>query len=781
MNVPMTTTMSAGKVRRAFAPCALVLIAACATPEKEKAPRVVTGGAHSVAIGGTVMVTAATENGTDDAYAWSSGATNIATVDQTGLVQGVAPGEAIITVKGQRTGAVATHAVVVVLPNMDNTSQIPYYDKWLSSAHADRTAEAFKHWDAEGEVPTTCGRCHSSQGFIDYVGGDGTAAFQVDRAAPTGSVVNCVTCHDPAAVALSEVRFPSGATIKDLGPEARCMTCHQGRAAGPQVDAAITKAAVANDDTVSDQLSFLNIHYFPAAATLYAGRAKGGYQYAGKQYDTRFRHVPGFDTCVGCHDPHTARPRFDACVSCHPSATDVAGARDIRMMSSALRDYDGDGNLEEGVYYELVGLREKLAATIRQYGKEKQAPICYDEHAYPYFFKDTNDDGTCQPDEAQSANGFKSWTPRLMRAGFNYQMSAKDPGAFAHNAKYIMELLYDSIADLNQALVAKTDLSRAARGDFGHFDGASAAARNWDKDDMVNANCSRCHSGSDGFRFFVQHGVSVIVPETANGLDCATCHTSFGSTFDVLKPASVTFPSGVTRMEPGNDNLCSTCHAGRAAKKDVDAIIASGKLNFVNVHYLPAGGIKLGSAAAVGYEYPQQTYAGPLTHPGGVQCTSCHDPVASKHTFLVRDAWSTACRSCHADANGDPKLIRLQHRADYDGDGNVTEPLAAEIAGMAAKVLRAMATAGALCYSSSTHPYFFKDTDASGDGVCSAAEAVSTNRFAAWTPALVKAAHNFQISQKEPGAWAHNFDYVGQLLYDSAIDVSGSAAGMVRP
>jgi predicted CXXCH cytochrome family protein len=415
---------------------------------------------------------------------------------------------------------------------------------------------------------------------------------------------------------------------------------------------------------------------------------------------------------------------------------------------------------------------------------EKLTPVCYDEHAYPYFFKDTSGDGACQADEATSANAFKSWTPRLMRAGYNYQLSAKDPGAFAHNAKYIMELLYDSIADLNKALVTKTDMSRAARGDFGHFDGASAAARNWDKDEMVTANCSRCHGASEGFRFFVDHGVSIAVPETANGLDCATCHTSFGSTFDVLAVPSVTFPSGIVRTEPGNDNLCATCHAGRAAKSSIDATIASGKLAFVNVHYLPAAGVKLGAAAAVGYEYPQATYAGPLTHTGGVQCTSCHDPRSSKHSFLIHDAWEGACRSCHADANGDPKLIRLRHRGDYDGDGNTTEPLAQEIAGMAARTLRAMQVAagtGALCYSPTTHPYFFKDTDANGDGTCSAAEAVSTNRFSAWTPALLKASHNFQLSQKEPGAWAHNFDYIGQLLYDSTMDLSGAVSGMTRP
>jgi hypothetical protein len=45
----------------------------------------------------------------------------------------------------------------------------------------------------------------------------------------------------------------------------------------------------------------------------------------------------------------------------------------------------------------------------------------------------------------------------------------------------------------------------------------------------------------------------------------------------------------------------------------------------------------------------------------------------------------------------------------------------------------------------------------------------------------MKATHNFQISQKEPGAWAHNFDYMAQLLIDSIDDLGGDVSGYVRP
>ena len=195
----------------------------------------------------------------------------------------------------------------------------------------------------------------------------------------------------------------------------------------------------------------------------------------------------------------------------------------------------------------------------------------------------------------------------------------------------------------------------------------------------------------------------------------------------MLDVPSVKFPSGVVRDEPGHDNLCETCHRGREAKATVDAQIATGKYKFMNVHYLPAGATKLGAAVHVGYEYDGKTYAGPLAHTGGAQCTSCHDPAGSHHTFQITDAWDGRCKTCHADANGDPKNIRLRHLADYDGDGNTSEALAAEIDGLAAKVLAAMQGAAALCYDGNTYPYFFKDTN--GDKQCAASEVVVDERL----------------------------------------------------
>lgn len=325
---------------------------------------------------------------------------------------------------------------------------------------------------------------------------------------------------------------------------------------------------------------------------------------------------------------------------------------------------------------------------IQRYGSERNRWLCYDGATYPYWFIDSDKDRACSEEEATYPNRFVSFTPRLLKATYNFQMAKKDPGAFAHNAKYILQLLHDSLLDVNDGLVIPVDDSDLVRTDTGHFNGASDAARYWDEDEAVTQSCSRCHSGAPGYRFFVQYGVGLEVPETANGLECATCHTSFGTDFDVLAVEKTHFPGGKVLALEGDDNLCVNCHSGRASTATINAAInAGGPLSFQNVHYLPAAGTLYGAEAGVGYQYEGKAYATRLTHQGGTRCTTCHAPVETNHTFRIEDAYATRCDACHGDES-QAREIRVVHTADYDRDGNVSEPLADEVDGMAKKVSR---------------------------------------------------------------------------------------------
>ena len=663
---------------------------------------------------------------------------------------------------------------------------VPFEADWAGSGHADSEAEAFRHWDEEddGLVAGSCAKCHSTEGYVDFHGGDGTEAGTIenDVVALEVSGIQCAACHNPEVVKKDSVVMPSGLELTDLGDEARCMECHQGRESIVSVNAKILEVAGAEElkdvdlDGVLEELGFSNIHYYAAAATKYGTLAKGGYEYTGKSYDGNFAHVEEFDTCIECHSPHTLEVQVASCVECHGEGEPAT----FRMEGSGV-DYDGDGDLEEGISTEIAGLQEALYGALQAYSADVAGTgIVYDSHTYPYFFNDIDADGEVGEEEAAYANAYASWTPRLLQAAYNYQVSQKDPGGFAHGGKYIIQLLYDSIEDLKPALVEGLH-----RDDHGHFAGSEEAFRHWDEDGAVEYDCSRCHSAA-GLPLYLSDSAAEIAQPLANGFQCETCHggEEWPARFAV---STVTFPSGasVTIDEEDESGLCMSCHQGRSSKVTVDKAVAgigantvSGDLGFINVHYFAAGASRYGTEAQGGYEFTGKSYAGYFEHVDGFQsCTDCHDA----HELEVQTA---TCFTCHAGAE-EVSDIRMS-TVDYDGDGDAEEGIAGEVdtlrdALYVALQAYAASTSGAegIVYDSHAYPYFFTDSD--GDGLPSPGEANYGNKYATFTPNLLEAAYNYQYAAKDPGGFAHNGEYIIQLLIDSIQAVGGSVSGYTRP
>ena len=114
-----------------------------------------------------------------------------------------------------------------------------------------------------------------------------------------------------------------------------------------------------------------------------------------------------------------------------------------------LYDYDGDGDMEEPIAAEIATLHEALLVEIQNYTLNvigEQA--MYVSYAYPYWYVDANANGMIDEGEVNGDARYGQWTPSLLRAAYNYQYVAKDPGAYAHNADYALQLLYDSIQAL---------------------------------------------------------------------------------------------------------------------------------------------------------------------------------------------------------------------------------------------------------------------------------------------------------------------------------------------
>jgi hypothetical protein len=257
--------------------------------------------------------------------------------------------------------------------------------------------------------------------------------------------------------ALEPVLFPSGDTGTLGGPSNLCMSCHQGRASGLSIDAAAPNGTVQVPDY--DSFSFINRHYFAAAAIMFGSDVTASYEYAGRTYvglNTFAGHMGENNSCVSCHmrgsGDHTFMPRVEDCTQCHLGVTQF---EQIGLPDGMVNvDYDGDG-IGESFDNEINGMKAKLYTAIQAYadtGLMASSKIVYGPGSYPYWFQDTNGDGLLTPGEDSYANGYKDFDRELLRAAYNFH-SAQDPCGDMHNYKYVLQSLYDSVDMLDNGVL----------------------------------------------------------------------------------------------------------------------------------------------------------------------------------------------------------------------------------------------------------------------------------------------------------------------------------------
>jgi hypothetical protein len=266
---------------------------------------------------------------------------------------------------------------------------------------------------------------------------------------------------------LEPVTFPSTLTATFNNNSNICMSCHQGRKSGSDVDAEIAECSGVGDCDAQctptgaggaggaggasgcEGLGFLDVHYYAAAASLFGSDVGGGYEYVPGQggaggapaYAGQNTFPAGvhnsLNDCVECHMTssgdavHTFLPEVSACSGCHSAgATD-----DFKVLEPALKDnYDDIQALEGELLAEIVDYADVTLG----------APICYSLE-YPYWCDDTGGECACSPAPGGGAYAFDAV---LLKGAYNYQVSHKEPCGYIHNGAYIKQLLFDSITDL---------------------------------------------------------------------------------------------------------------------------------------------------------------------------------------------------------------------------------------------------------------------------------------------------------------------------------------------
>lgn len=309
---------------------------------------------------------------------------------------------------------------------------------WARSGHSDAGSVSFSYWNEAGAIPPVCAVCHSGAGFRSFHGFDGSAPGLPEQPVPVGGVVDCETCHNPGLAAVAEISMPSGIMHPVTGGEASCMTCHQGRAAGATVIRAVEGKS---EDAPDPALGFINPHYATAAATMLGGYGGMGYHYPGKDYSGRFLHARPVETCASCHDPHSLTVAEQTCLTCHASGN----AADIRI---ARVSFDGSGDTRKGIRQDIAANAARLLGLIEDYAAQVVGvPVHYDGSRHPYFFADANADGVADQADGRPVP-YASWTPRMLKAAYNWKFVGSDKGIHVHNPHYALELLYDSMEDL---------------------------------------------------------------------------------------------------------------------------------------------------------------------------------------------------------------------------------------------------------------------------------------------------------------------------------------------
>ncbi len=316
-------------------------------------------------------------------------------------------------------------SVVLVACSAAEASREEHEAVWEGSVHATDSSVHF-----EDEVSERCAKCHSTPGYLEFNGANGSTVGEVTQPVPTDQSVKCDACHSEFTQHKTQAVMPSGQELTNLGKNANCFECHQGRASIVSVNEALAAVDV-EPNQVSADLSLPRLHNNPVGPTLYGTEARGGYEYPDKLYVGFNTHVLQFENCVECHDAHTLQIDPQQCSVCHlgvRSVDDLAGIRASRS------DYDGDGDTNEGLNAEIETLQNRLLAGMKIYALATEGVDAID------FV-----DGRFQDRDGEA---YSTWTPQLLKAAYNYQYSTSNQGGYAHNGMYLIQLLIDSMEDL---------------------------------------------------------------------------------------------------------------------------------------------------------------------------------------------------------------------------------------------------------------------------------------------------------------------------------------------
>lgn len=349
----------------------------------------------------------------------------------------------------------------------DTSSNMPTLRAWARSGHGRTDAPAWNAYDFKSRTGD-CNRCHTTTGFIKYIStGDSTKWGSASD--NTKEMLGCNACHMDYSYALRSANqvtahYTGGeVTYPDIGTSDLCLNCHVGRESGTMIK---------NVQRNYTSAAFVNSHYLTAGGIVFG---EIGFEYEGRDYSDpagpeeiyRHRYIGTSDSrgnsaaashsgpCVGCHlanktqlgEKHTLKPYVLTGTSLSPTC-ETSGCHGASATLPTPRDKAWLQNVQQPRYQAALASLKYFLAT-NQYRK------LYFNSSNPYFFRDTDGDGSLSSTETDAQKKWHSvggpvTDPEIsgmnnLGAAFNYNLLIHDRGGVAHNSFYTRRLIYDAI------------------------------------------------------------------------------------------------------------------------------------------------------------------------------------------------------------------------------------------------------------------------------------------------------------------------------------------------
>jgi hypothetical protein len=406
-------------------------------------------------------------------------------------------------------------------PAGETTLQAAAREAWAESGHGETTAlpwiPASNHlWRSSGFAASyadaasgsDCVRCHTPEGFAQFVSGatpfTNVKAVASAADAAINSPLNCNACHVNSLNATSDrLAVPQvtvyynistagvqkthlAATYPNVGESNMCIPCHAGRVSG----AALADAGTKGFNFTTN--GFQNSHYMAAAGLMYvksgftafvpantvvAGITDSygqtltsdadqtvktdGTATAGKLTSTHRK----LGTTAIRGDTHNAAffvaGNLDTngpCVTCHLQGYTNAGDKrpgaghSLEIDSAAWNQVCNNCHAAEGIAL-IEEEKEPFddAMGVLKSLVQTKLNCVYDSSAYPYFYKN---DGTHITGNASTGTAFKAFgNVKNEGAAFNLNLLAREPFAYVHARTYTRRLIYDTVDYLDDGVI----------------------------------------------------------------------------------------------------------------------------------------------------------------------------------------------------------------------------------------------------------------------------------------------------------------------------------------